>query len=398
MADARIHLEKAVMVLLLIGFAVFLPACGTLKEEKERMQAMAAVGEANAVKYIREKYGFEPEVVQAKACTVRDAGFKLQTTGSVDVWMAHGQQEFRVHISGEEEGKEGLDDYQYGLIKAEAKAYFSGLLGYEIYDLYLEYRDRQIAGDRYSDEQEENMLNGLYQEGGFGDFMEQHPVYCRIDDCLGQDLTGFAMANPDAAAYLEEAANHYGLRAVLISYKSQEDYGRGYAHTYGRSGLTDFGIEQDSFYIQSYAVFEEEGVKYRRFETQELDGIFFCCVDKGNGDGILAKSGKVTWQELGKTKKDPVSEIYSVAKEEAGEITVYIPEGLFWEVWKGGTVYIQHYGNGRWWQYEPNIAYTRDKKYIFFTYHNVKGGGFDFAVFPCIIFHWVSIQAVYPLG
>ena len=43
MADARIHMEKAVMVLLLIGFAVFLPACGTLKEEKERMQDRKSV-------------------------------------------------------------------------------------------------------------------------------------------------------------------------------------------------------------------------------------------------------------------------------------------------------------------------------------------------------------------
>lgn len=90
--------------------------------------------------------------------------------------MSYEEQTFRVHISGEEENADGLDDYQYALITEEAKEFFSSLLGYEIYDLYMEYRNEQIKSDRYSDEQEENMLSGRYQEGNFEDFMVHHPM------------------------------------------------------------------------------------------------------------------------------------------------------------------------------------------------------------------------------
>ena len=369
------------MIPVCLIISVFLAACGTSGEEKERMREIAETGEENAVNYIREKYGFEPEVLQTKACVIRDDTFGLQTTGSAEVRMSCEGEEFTVYISGEKNTLEGMDDYQYDRIAEEAEAYFSSLLGYEIYDLYLEYREEQIQDSLYSDDQEMNMISELYQAGDFENFMKRHPVYCRIDDCLGQDFTEFAAANPDAAAFLENAAEHDGMRAVLISYKSREDYESGYSHTYGRGGLMDFNIGQDGLYIQSYAVFASEGMEYNRFEVQEYDGILFCCADKKPEEDLLIGRSTDIWQELGETKKAPVSEIYTAGRKEPGEITVYIPAERFLEQWKGKSVFVQYFEDGSWRQYEPNILYTADEKYIFFTYHNFSGGDFDFAVF-----------------
>jgi hypothetical protein len=78
---------------------------------------------------------------------------------------------------------------------------------------------------------------------------------------------------------------------------------------------------------------------------------------------------------------NPLSKIYSVITEQSGEITVYIPADQFEQYGKKPTLFIQHYYENKWWQYDPNLLSTTDKNYIFFVFHGVHGSSFDFAVF-----------------
>lgn len=378
----RKYISRTVILLALLCITFVLASCGYSEEEKERMRKIEETGEENAVNYIQEKYGFLPGIVRVDLCMKREEVLSdLYAEGCVVAVLEHEGKEFRVHISGEAPTTEGIDDFQRDLIAEEAGRYFADLLGYEIHDIYLEYREEPVE-DRYSDDQERNMISEIYRPGDFENFVKRHTVYCRIDDCQNRDIAEWAEKNPEAVSFLENHVSEYGMRAALISYRSVEDYENGYAHTYGSGGLMDFDIEQDSLYIRSYAMFVEEGTEYNCFEMQEYDGILFGCIDKKAGKDLVIESGRNPWRDLGETKKDPVSEIYSVAGEESGFITVYIPADRYEGQWNGRSLYVQHNGENGWSQYEENICRTRDEKYIFFMYPNFYGGDFDFAVFP----------------
>ncbi len=74
-----------------------------------------------------------------------------------------------------------------------------------------------------------------------------------------------------------------------------------------------------------------------------------------------------------------LSQVYSVRTKERGEVVVYIPAELFSQRGAGGSVWIRHFYEGKWQQYEPNLKATADRAYRFFTFYGVDGGNFDFA-------------------
>lgn len=363
---------KCRVLLIFFLIAAFLSGCGYSREEKQQMREISQISKENAVNYIKDKYGFEAEVTGVDVCTKRFEVLAHPTIlGCAVVSMKYDGKKIKVHISGMTDTLQGTDDFQHDVISEEAKEYFTSLLGYEIQDFYIEYANGE----------EKNLISELYQSGDIENFLQNHAACIRIDDCRNQDLTDFPETNPKAAAFLEQCAAAYRMKAILISYRSEEDYQSGYEHTYGRGGVMDFEIEQDGLYICSYAVFEKENTEYRRFELQEYDGIIISCIDKTEGNDLAASSNQTEWKDLGETKKAPVSDVYSIGREEHGAITVYIPYDRFSEDWKGKRIYIQHYGNDKWWQYKPITSRTRDGKYIFFTFYNFEGRGFDFAVF-----------------
>ena len=366
-------------VILIVFLSVsFLGGCGFSSEERQQMKEISQTAKANAVNYILEKYGFTAEAVNADVCTERDGAFANPSiTGYAMVTMEYEGKNFKVHISGEADTTQGTDDFQYDVILEDAREYFSSLLGYEVYDIYLEYKDILIMGDQH----EHNLINELYQTGEFGSFIQRYPISASVSDCKNQDFTDFPETNPKAAAYLEECAEEYDTKVILISYRDEAAYQSGYVHTYGFGRILDFEIEQDGMYITSYIGFERDGTECNRFEVQEYDGIFISCADRVEGDDLVVSSGQKEWMVLGETKRPPVSAVYSIQKEQPGEITVYIPYETFWEDWKGRRVYIQDKYKGEWYQYDVILTRTKDGKYLFFTFTNFYSEGFDFAVF-----------------
>lgn len=367
-----------VMVFILSLMPVLLCACGYSTEEKKHVKEIARLGEENAVSYIKEKYGFTPEVIDVEICREREEGSSFPpATGYVSVAMSYQDEKFNVYITGEEQTLKGADDFEYGVITQDAKEYFEALLGYKIYDIYLQYRENELSGIPYLEEQEDNLLNERYEAHSFEDFLQQHPMNIRIDDTLNQDLTSLENMNPEAAGLLEKYARDCGLKAVLISYRSSEDYRNGYTHTYGKNGLLDFEIWKDGLYIQSYAAFDEEGADAGRFELQEYDSMIFCCKDMADGNDLMLSENQHEWQETDEDRGNLLSKVYSVDADDSGEITVYIPADKFLQYGANAAVIIQHYDDSQWRQYEGNACFTKDKKYVFITNY---AGSFDFAV------------------
>ena len=369
-------LRSAAMTFIVFLSVSFLGGCGFSREERQQMKEISQTAKANAVNYILEKYGFTAEAVKADVCTYRHEAFDHPSiTGYAMVTMEYEGKKFKVHISGKADTTQGTDDFQHDVISEDAREYFSSLLGYEVYDIYLEYKDKLIMGDQH----EHNLINELYQTGEFGSFIQRYTISASVSDCKNQDFTDFPQTNPKTAAYLEECVEEYDTKVILISYRDEAAYQSGYVHTYGFGRILDFEIEKDGMYITSYIGFERDGIECNRFEVQEYDGIFISCDDRIEGNDLAVSSGQKEWMDLGETKKSPVSAVYSIQKEQSGEITVYIPYETFREDWKGRRVYIQHKYEGKWYQYDVILNRTKDGKYLFFNFYGRES--FDFAVF-----------------
>ena len=164
------------------------------------MKQIEESGKVNAINYIRDKYGFTPEITSVEICKDGPDGDPFPSAnGDVRVTMSHESKTFTVkisgenpvEISGEKPEEKGRDDYQYDQITQDAKEYFEMLLGCDIYDFYLEYKEKEISDSVYSYE-EKNLIHQLYEAGSFEDFLKNYPANIRIDDCINKDLIKMA--------------------------------------------------------------------------------------------------------------------------------------------------------------------------------------------------------------
>ncbi len=154
--------------------ALLLTGCGPGREEKERRREIQAQGEANAIRYVEEKYGFTPEVEEVQICTERGDGDLVPwANGYVLALMRRGEDTFKVHISGEKETLEGQDDLQYKIILEDVKGYMGELLGYEIYDLYLCYREEQESQGMRTGQEDREEQESREEQAGQEDQKEQ---------------------------------------------------------------------------------------------------------------------------------------------------------------------------------------------------------------------------------
>lgn len=354
--------------------------CGYSGEEKQRMREMEQRGGEYAARYVQEKYGFTPEIRKVTVCMERDdRAERPWANGYVLAVVEHAGETFRVHVSGESYTGKGRDDRQRGLIEEEGKAYFEGLLGYGIDDFYLEYGKNRERGSTGFGCHGEGLIEERYEPGRFEAFLQRHPVSLRAGDFADRDLVRFFEEHPGMACQFERWAADCGMGAVLLSYRSRADYGKSCAHSYGRGGALAFDIWNDGMYMNSYAVFDEKGMEAKRFELQELDGMTISCEDQAEGPDLALSRGKCEWTADGEEAGKLLSEVYSVRTKEHTEVVVYIPGELFSQYGAGSSVWIRHFYEGKWRQYEPNLKETADRAHRFFTFYGVDGGNFDFA-------------------
>lgn len=382
MADGRGYSRKRrflIWVLAVFWVSAFLYGCGYSKEEKMRLKAIKEQGRENAVSYVKAKYGFTPEISGIEVCKERNDADPLPwANGYVLAFLKYGDEEFQVHISGEEPTLEGRDDYQYGIIMDEARAYFNDLVGYELYDLYLEYGENPNLGPEFPECHEDYFLRDVYVSGSFEQMLCHSSMNIRMDDCENQDFTKWKEEKPEVVDFFQKCAREYGTKAILISYRSPEDYQKGYEHNYARGGILDFDIEEDGLYIRSYAAFEESEETINRFELQEFDGLMFSCFDKSEGADLVVSKDEAEWLDLGETKGEPFSGVYSVEKQGRNPVVIYIPTEVYG---RGAKVFIQHFYDDRWRQYEDYNHLTRDKRYIVVSLLGPSAGRVDFRVF-----------------
>jgi len=184
-------MKKGIFALLVMSSIVFI-GCGYTKEEKELMDKYEEIGESNAIKYVENKYGFTPKVIETKN-TYNEPGivpdFSPMPNGTVLVTMEYDDKEFEVEITGEEESLEGADNYQ----KDEILAYLN--------DYVVEHYPMVEEAEFYELEQDDYYFYELLTGDNFKDYVEDYYVAIKLCD---KDVSEFPVAEFGAESNCSE--------------------------------------------------------------------------------------------------------------------------------------------------------------------------------------------------
>ncbi len=194
-------MKKGIFALLVMSSIVFI-GCGYTKEEQELMDKYEEIGESNAIKYVENKYGFTPKVIETKN-TYNEPGivpdFSPMPNGTVLVTMEYGDKEFEVEITGEEESLDGADNYQ----KDEILAYLN--------DYVVEHYPMVEEAEFYELEQDDYYFSELLTGDNFKDYVEDYYVAIKLCD---KDVSEFPVAEFGAESNCSEIS--------VINYRDKE--------------------------------------------------------------------------------------------------------------------------------------------------------------------------------
>ncbi len=111
------------LVLLLLGLAFSVYVVVSKIVTKHEQEAQFEQASENAVRYVREKYGFDAEVIGT-----RDGWSYGDDMKNMGLKMKYGDKEFYVFASCTEESSKACDDYQWDEISAAVESYVNEAL------------------------------------------------------------------------------------------------------------------------------------------------------------------------------------------------------------------------------------------------------------------------------
>lgn len=170
---------KKYLYFILVLLSILFVCCGYTPEEKKQMNAYEETGVSNAIKYIEQKYGFTPSVIDKR--NMFNVGgpvpdFSPSPNGTVHVTMEYEGKEFAVEISGEEDSLDGVDDYQ----KEEILTYLN--------DYIVSHYPIVKEAEFYDFEQDNYYFNELLTMDNFYDYVKDSYVIIKL---CGNDVSEF---------------------------------------------------------------------------------------------------------------------------------------------------------------------------------------------------------------
>ena len=132
-------MKKYFKILFLLLLIFILTGCFS-KEEIVIVDSYKEQGRKNAINYIKNKYGFVPEIKSVDAssdCSSVWGALDCDLTGYVTVKATYNGKDFTIFINGDEVNTNGKDDYQFDEIKEDIVNYFKNKYSYNVEDYYL---------------------------------------------------------------------------------------------------------------------------------------------------------------------------------------------------------------------------------------------------------------------
>lgn len=288
-------------------------------EERKQAKIYEKQGKANAVNYIKEKYGFEAEV---KSAVCRRLGeFDPTPSESVFVTMVYDGREFLTEIDGDAETTEGVDNYQCSEIVAALKQELENVTGIsseEALVVYGAYREFACIKDN------KNGLVAPYFDG-------TNLTEVLSDGHYSPSVVASYINREIESLDVETVKKAVGVETLLfVDYDSREHYETITQPWYNAEGTPiEHDIERHIPYINEYLVSDRKETVYVNCEKKAVDGMLF--VTENREEIVTAE--KVS-EFIGGFEKEGYKLVFDVYRLEtdSDEVRICIPTELLGDI------------------------------------------------------------------
>ncbi len=313
------HGRKRLFFLLSIIMCVFFSGCGYSREEKAQMKEYEKQASENAVNYISDKYGFEARVIETECEKLEHftfLDFWPGATGDVLVHMQYEGQEFLVFISGTEQTKEGMDNYQIEQVEQAIKEQANELTGFSAQEIKFKYG----SSCRGRMDLNKNGLVHTYYDGtNLSHVLSEND--CQIVySCIDENL-----ASIDTKTVKEVFGDG---EMLFVSYRSDDDFEAAGKRNFNMGGFPlAYGIEDKSLYIREYRAVGGNDEEYVEYDLREQDGVYYVPSDSDSQVSLTktVMDDASNWNGRGFLNAKQVLENAYLVETETNALYLFIP-------------------------------------------------------------------------
>ena len=314
-------MKKPIISLLLAASLLSLSLTGCAEENREYAQNVAAVkkGEEAAQKYIKDKYGFDAEIISS-GISVIGKHDEYYYAGSPDprsifLEMSHNGQKFNVFVYTGEDSPVAFDDYQQDEITQGFADYFTETTGVEVSEIELRYGEFY----NYQTSKEKDDCLCLMDTYFDGSNMQE------VIDSFGGGMCCIKAVNQDLSCIeTYELKGRYNMDHLAIANCISEDDLSKVDMKDLRSSET-YHFDSIALNLKDYIVSTARSSCYVEFTPHELEGMTI--ITTGGDDLSLEK----TTLDISKTdegrsyeKAEILTQAYSLTAD-VGKVYIIIP-------------------------------------------------------------------------
>lgn len=311
-----------------------LTSCGDSEEQKELNRQYIETAKANAMNYIQDKYGFEPEITDA--VQEREYGmFSSTPLSTVYVRMNCNNRNFGVYISGASKNTDGYDNYQQEDLYEYVKSFIP-----EPVDIEL--RGGAVSTS-YDDFEKEcvNMYQTYFDGTNIAEMFGEKScyIYARY---IGEDFSDIS-----ADTFPEDFFANERINVTLLSYRSED--------TYKPNGIrTD---TEEAVYLESYCTLNKSETVKKSYPLGQIDNMYYYAED-GLPESVsireITPDNPENWDNEFFTY-EAASKAYSIKSGSDCTVWIYFPESdiikedkkyqafAFYKDTDEGRIYDSHY-------------------------------------------------------
>jgi len=190
--------KRGILVFATIAFCACLSACLPSKEERQQAAAWRKGAETIGIKYIEDKYGFTPTVIDSKSMKQDSVVPVVKYEPETVITMSYGGREFFVLANPEDTAAEDvLDNYQSTEIISAFKNYANEELQLSIYDVYMEAGNTvSVPGSDYN--LQHNFYHDYFDGKNLEDLLSEHSFRVHLKVLGENDLEMVASISEDS--------------------------------------------------------------------------------------------------------------------------------------------------------------------------------------------------------
>lgn len=222
----------------------------------------------NAVKYIKEKYGFKAKVTSSVCQQGASGPLPIPTstlTGEVYVYMEHEGKQFIVLISGDDKTTRGYDNYQADIINKAIREQVTNILGEIIEEVHCYGHYAEHWNDK-----EYGLVDVFYDGENLKEVLTSTNMNRAVISVVNKDLTEL-----DSALLRKSFGKN--LQYAIVNYRSHEDYKKAGKPVYNLdTSLLDMDVDKYALYINDYLLLKGPEVFYYEFGIGTCDDFYYC--------------------------------------------------------------------------------------------------------------------------